>query len=346
MKSTSPITGAIFSKLFMAAVCFNSMLALPLKLAAQNKKNKPLTAYLFTYFTGNSKSDEAIRFAISSDGYHFKALNNNHPIVNSADISLTGGVRDPHIYRGADGKTFYMVATDMVSAKGWDSNRGMVLLKSTDLINWSSAKINIPSLFPEFVTVNRVWAPQTIYDNIAGKYLVYFSMRSGKEADKIYYAYANKDFTGLETTPKQMFYNPTGGACIDGDIVVKDDKYYLFFKTEGEGAGIKIAVSDSLTQGYILQDKYVQQTKDPVEGAGVFKLNNGEGYILMYDVYTKGKYQFTKTKDLKEFKVVDNEVTMDFHPRHGTVLPITAQEAKRLTKKWHSFAESNSSNLN
>ena len=74
---------------------------------------------------------------------------------------------------------------------------------------------------------------------------------------------------------------------------IPNHKYHLFFKTEGEGAGIKIAVSDKLTEGYVLQDKYVQQTKDPVEGAGVFKLNNGEGYILMYDVYTKGKYQFT-----------------------------------------------------
>lgn len=115
----------------------------------------------------------------------------------------------------------------------------------------------------------------------------------------------------------------------------KDGKYYLFFKTEGQGNGIKIAVSDKLTEGYVLRDQYVQQTKDPVEGAGVFKLNNGEGYILMYDVYTKGKYQFTKTKDLENFTVIDDEVTMDFHPRHGTVLPITAKEAELLKHtKW------------
>jgi hypothetical protein len=109
----------------------------------------------------------------------------------------------------------------------------------------------------------------------------------------------------------------------------------LFFKTEGEGAGIKVAVSDKLTGGYILRDKYVQQTKDPVEGAGVFKLNNGEGYILMYDVYTKGRYQFTKTTDLQNFKVVDDNMSMNFHPRHGTVMPITKEEAERLVTKWY-----------
>lgn len=301
--------------------------------------NTKTTAYLFTYFTGNSKDEEAIRFAISNDGYNFRALNNNKPIINSADISETGGVRDPHILRGADGKTFYMVVTDMVSAKGWDSNRAMTLLKSSDLIHWTSSKINIQKRFPGNEDLLRVWAPQTIYDAKAKKYMIYWSMKNGKNPDIIYYAYANKDFTDLETAPKQLFFSPTNGSCIDGDIIFKDGKYHLFFKTEGEGAGIKIATSSKLTEGYVLNDKYVQQTKDPVEGAGVFKLNNGEGYILMYDVYTKGKYQFTKTKDLKNFTVIDQEVTMNFHPRHGTVLPITTAEAERLQSKWGNAAE-------
>lgn len=296
--------------------------------------NKNNSAYLFTYFTGNKKEEEAIRFAISNDGYNFRALNNNMPIISSARISATGGVRDPHILRGADGKTFYMVVTDMVSANGWDSNRAMILLKSADLINWTSSVINIQKRFPGNENLLRVWAPQTIYDAKARKYMIYWSMKNGKDPDKIYYAYANADFTDLETAPKQLFFSPTNGACIDGDIILKNGKYHLFFKTEGEGAGIKIAISDKLTEGYVLQNRYVQQTKDPVEGAGVFKLNNSDDYILMYDVYTKGKYQFTKTKDLENFTIIDEEVTMNFHPRHGTVLPITAKEAEKLESKW------------
>ncbi|RDV13533.1 beta-xylosidase [Pontibacter diazotrophicus] len=292
------------------------------------------SAYLFTYFTGNNKDEEAIRFALSNDGYNYRALNNNKPVINSADISSTGGVRDPHILRGADGKTFYMVVTDMVSANGWSSNRAMVLLKSTDLVNWTSSVVNIQQQFSGQEDLLRVWAPQTIYDPEAGKYMIYFSMKHGEDPDKIYYAYANKDFTALETTPKQLFFSPTNGAAIDGDIIHKDGKYHLFFKTEGEGSGIKIATSDKLTEGYVLQDKYVQQTKDPVEGSGVFKLNNSDDYILMYDVYTKGKYQFTKSRDLQNFTIIDQEVSMNFHPRHGTVLPVTAEEAARLMGKW------------
>lgn len=304
-----------------------------------NASNKKASTYLFTYFTGNSKDDEQIRFAISNDGYNFRALNNNNPVISSEKISETGGVRDPHILRGADGKTFYMVVTDMAAANGWESNRAMVLLKSKDLINWSSSIVNIQKRFPNNEDLLRVWAPQTIYDAKAKKYIIYWSMKNGNNPDIIYYAYANKDFTDLETTPKQLFFSPTNGSCIDGDIIFKDGKYHLFFKTEGNGDGIKIATSNKLTEGYVLNNKYVQQTKDPVEGASVFKLNNGEGYILIYDVYTKGKYQFTKTKDLKNFTVVDQEVTMNFHPRHGTVLPITATEAERLESKWGSIED-------
>ncbi|MFA6085685.1 family 43 glycosylhydrolase [Mucilaginibacter sp.] len=296
--------------------------------------NGPYSAYLFTYFTGD-KSGEAIRFALSNDGYNFRALNHNKPVLNSAGISSTGGVRDPHILRGADGETFFMVATDMNTEKfGWGPDYAMVLLKSTDLIHWQSHVVNVAETFKEFVGVNRVWAPQTIYDPTVKKYMIYWSMRFGNEPDKIYYAYANKDFSGLETVPKQLFFKPDNGACIDGDIIYKDGKYHLFFKTEGSGAGIKIAVSDKLTGGYTLIDKYVQQTKSPVEGAGVFKLNNSRDYILMYDRYTEGKYQFTRSSDLEHFATIDDDVTMDFHPRHGTVMPITAKEAAALTRQW------------
>jgi arabinoxylan arabinofuranohydrolase len=321
----------------LAFICF-LMAECNFYVAAQKPKKviaNSYSAYLFAYFTGNAKKEEAIRFAISSDGYHYKALNNNEPIILSEKISATGGVRDPHIIRGVDGKTFYMVATDMVSALGWNSNRAMVLLKSTDLINWSSSIINIQKRFAGNEDLQRVWAPQTIYDAKAKKYMIYWSMKHGDKPDIIYYAYANTDFTDLESEPKQLFYHPQNTSCIDGDIMYANGKYHLFFKTEGSGNGIKQAVSDNLTEGYKIEvDKYLQQTKDAVEGAGTFKLNNKNEWILMYDMYTSGKYQFTKTTDFLNFKAIDKEVTMDFHPRHGTVMPITSAEAKTLVEKW------------
>jgi hypothetical protein len=296
---------------------------------------KDLTAYLFVYFTGNKVEEEAVRYAISADGYHYFHLNNNKPVIDSKVISSTGGVRDPHILRGDDGKTFYMVLTDMTSSKGWDSNRAMVLLKSTDLVNWKSSIVNIQTAFQGNENLKRVWAPQTIYDAKAGKYLIYFSLQYAGGPDKIYYAYANKDFTGLESVPKLLFVPKSERACIDGDIIEKDGIYHLFYKTETEKAGIKVATTTDLTSGkWTENDNYLQQTKDGVEGSSVFKLNNSDDYILMYDVYTKGRYQFTKSKDLEHFTVIDNDISMDFNPRHGTILPITRSELKKVIAKW------------
>lgn len=298
-------------------------------------QNENYSAYLFAYFTGNRVEEEAVRYAISKDGFNFYTLNNNQPVIDSKQISSTGGVRDPHILRSQDGKTFYMVLTDMTSHLGWSSNRAMVLLKSNDLINWTSSVVNIQKKYKNQENLLRVWAPQTVFDPEAGKYMIYWSMLHGNGVDIIYYAYANKDFTDIEGEPKQLFIPKNGRSCIDGDIVYKDSLFHMFYKTEGHGNGIKLATTKSLTSGnWTEYDDYKQQTKDAVEGAGVFKLINSDKYILMYDVYMRGTYQFTESYDLQNFTVIDEAISMDFHPRHGSIIPITQHELEKLTDKW------------
>lgn len=307
---------------------------------AEKVEEKDLTAYLFVYFTGNHISQEAVCYAVSMDGYTYWALNDNKPVIDSKVISSTGGVRDPHILRCEDGKTFYMVVTDMVSDNGWDSNRAMVLLKSTDLVNWSHSVINMQKRYEGQERLKRVWAPQTIFDPEAKKYMVYWSMKYGDGPDVIYYAYANEDFTDLKGEPKPLFVPADKKSCIDGDIVYKDGVYHLFYKTEGHGNGIRVATTTSLTSGQWKENlEYKQQTKEAVEGAGTFKLIGEDKYILMYDVYMKGAYQFTETTDLEHFKVIDHDVKMNFHPRHGTIIPITRSELKRISDKWGKPAE-------
>lgn len=316
-------------------ICLLSLLLLPGHTQAAGIEEKDYAGYLFAYFTGNRIEEESIHFAISRDGYTFRALNGNKPVLDSRVISSTGGVRDPHILRAEDGHTFYMVATDMVSGNGWSSNRAMVLLKSTDLIHWTHSVINIQKRYAGQERLRRVWAPQTIYDREAEKYMIYWSMLYEGGADIIYYAYANDDFTDLEGEPRPLFLPADKKSCIDGDIVFKDGVYHLFYKTEGHGNGIKTATTRSLTSGHWTEyPDYKQQTKDAVEGAGTFKLIGQEKYILMYDVYMKGAYQFTETTDLQHFQVVDHAVSMDFHPRHGTVIPVTRDELLRLTTQW------------
>lgn len=302
-----------------------------------NKKD--FVAYLFSYFTGNSGDEESIRFAISVDGFNYFALNNNQPVLQSKEISSTGGVRDPHILRGEDGKTFYMVVTDMVTAKGWDSNRGLILLKSENLVDWTHHIINIQDKYAGHEDLKRVWAPQTIYDRNAEKYMVYFSMKHGNGEDILYYAYVNDDFSDFIMEPKPLYIPENKKSCIDADIIFKDDEYHLFYKkTEDNKSGLRKATSHSLTAGLWKEnDQYLEQTTDAVEGSSIFQLINSDTHILMYDVYGRGRYEFTESTNLTDFTLVPSDkISMDFKPRHGTVIPITREELYRVMDKWGS----------
>ena len=303
-------------------------------------QNEPYTNYLFVYFPSNW--NENIYYALSSDGYNYTPLNNGNMVIAADSIALKKGVRDPHILRGEDG-WFYMVNTDMRSAEGWDSNRGMVLMRSRDLINWSHSTVHFPTRFKGtlFANVTRVWAPETIWDAEAGKYMVYFSIltNDGKvKYDKVYYAYANSDFTDLEDIP-QFLYD-RGSATIDMDIVYNptDSLYHGFFKNEGQG-GICQVTARRLTpeegqkpgSQWSTPSVTLQQTTEAVEGAGVFKLINKDSWILLYDCYTSGHYQFCSSPDLVNFTFEKNTATSGaFTPRHGTVLPITMAETEAL----------------
>lgn len=313
-----------------------SLTAILLSLASSAFAQSEKVAYLFTYFNSNRPEDEQICYAISDDGYNYTPLNNGKPVISSDTIALTQCVRDPHILRCEDGKTFYMVATDMKSDLGWASNRGLVMLKSTDLIHWQHSTVNFPTKYPEkWRTVTRVWAPETVYDNKAGKYMVFYSLLKAEGGyDKIYYQYANKDFTDLEGEPEWLF--DSGNATIDGDIVYneKDELYHLFYKTEN-GRGIFQATAKSLTDKWQIIDEHVDQTQEAVEGVGVCKSIDGNSWIIMYDCYMNKHYQFCKSTDLKTFEFVQNtEVKGSFTPRHGTIIPITQEEKDRLLKEF------------
>ena len=319
----------------LIAVSASATFAKKKQVAPQPQDPNEMVAYLFTYFNSNDPKDEQICYALSEDGYNYTPINDGMPVISSDTIALTQCVRDPHILRCEDGKTFYMVVTDMKSNLGWNSNRGMVLLKSTDLINWQHTAINFPTRYTKtWKNVQRVWAPETIYDRKAGKYMVFYSLASSDRGsyDKIYYQYANKDFTDLEGEPKWLF--DAGCATIDGDIVYNeaDQLYHLFYKQEA-GRGIYQAVAKELTDKWQMIGGNVEQTKESVEGVGVCKAIDGRSWIIMYDCYGNGHYQFCKSEDLKTFKFVQNtEMRGKFTPRHGTIIPITRAEKERLLK--------------
>ena len=304
-----------------------------------HQKDSPYSHYLFTFFPSNT--DENIYYALSSDGYNYQTVNSGRAVVLAKGRTVMGGLRDPHILRGEDG-TFYMVATDMQCSRGWDSNRGMVLMRSDDLIHWTSSTVHFPTRYrgTKFARVTRVWAPETIWDAQAGKYMIYFSILTSDGSvpyDKVFYCYANADFTDLEGEP--VYFYDRGSATIDMNIVYNenDHLYHAFYKNEGTGGICKVtATTLTAPEGqegtqWSTPSGTLQQTTEAVEGAGVFRLINSDEWILMYDCYTNGHYQFCSSEDLTTFAFRTNTATSGtFTPRHGTVIPITDDEYQRL----------------
>ena len=165
----------------------------------QQLTEEDMGAYLFVFFSDPTHS---LFMATSHDGYTFTAVNNGNPIMSGDTIAEQRGVRDPHITRGPDG-AFYLAMTDLHifaqreglretewerpgEAYGWGNNRGLVLMKSYDLINWTRSNVRVDKAFPEkFGNIGCAWAPETIYDAKEGKMMIYFTMRIGNEKNQL-----------------------------------------------------------------------------------------------------------------------------------------------------------------
>ena len=300
--------------------------------------------YLFAYFTDDTTKGQQVCYAVSKNGLDFTPLNGGRPVIASDSISLSGGVRDPHLLRAEDG-SILMSLTDMDMSTGKWTCRGIVLMKSDNLIDWQHSRIHFPERYAgkPFAEANAVWAPQTIYDPEAGKYMVYFSLHSEKSGpfptDAVYYAYANEEFTDLEGDPQRLFH--FDGPTIDTDIVRdKEGTYHAFFNTWGGGmTGRRKFTATSLTdpQTWTLTEGVMKPegVNMKSEGSSAYLLNDGTTWVLAYDCYADGVFHFCTSTDLTNFTLVrETKTEGNFTPRHGSILPITKREYERLVTKW------------
>lgn len=224
---------------------------LSLPLSAQNLQ-KGDYGYLYCHM---SDRREYTTYAVSRDGYHYTDILGGNAIFDPKEHArIEGGTRDAYITRAYNGKGYLMVTTDMCVAKShkWD-NYGIDLLKSKDLVHWTSVTFDFrkgmsifcdgataPTPYKDWSTINRVWAPQIFWDpsyvwsnGDKGGYMVYYSMlnRPEEKYDRMYYSYADKDFQRI-TTPRLLF--DWGYATIDCDInLLSDGKYHMLIKKEG-----------------------------------------------------------------------------------------------------------------
>ena len=255
--------------------------------------------YLFAHFIGEQEENqEQIYFALSEDGLNFKDTNGGKPVI----CSNVGekGVRDPYLYRSYEKDRFFLIATDLsiYNRGGWFQNEqgyydasttgssNLVLWESEDLINWGEARL-LP-VAPE--NAGMAWAPEMIYYEETGEYIIYFSSsimnketKMKEKPNTIFYV-TTRDFVHFSDT--NIFIDnqtdPDGKAreIIDTTLLKIGDTYYSASK-DGDNAekngGIRILKTKTLLD----KDSWekvlnLEEIGLDISGLGIKALNNGD----------------------------------------------------------------------
>lgn len=320
--------------------------------AADESSNLPKStsgAYLFAYFRNDAKSTngENIFYAVSKDGYNYESLNGGVPVASASQG--TGHSRDPYIMKAQDGAEYkyYMVATDANTTNNYN-NTGLHTWGSNDLISWDELAN------PQFATdkgggsktiTNMCWAPEAIWDPVAGKYMVYFSSNeadsAANDSSKIWYSYTS-DFKNFDK--KQLLFDP-GYGVIDADITPYKNGYVMMYKKEassGTGAKkvwytFKTGKSPSNSDGeYDAANAKVFEsvTNTQAEGPQVFPISGTSSYGVLVDYFSDGGFGFSYTSDFESYSKIsaDNCSINHLNPSHGCIIPISDMEYYKLSQ--------------
>lgn len=284
-------------------------------------------AYLFSYFKGNG---DGLHFATSTDGLKWTDLNEGQPILKPK-IGKDALFRDPCIIKGPDG-LYHMVWT----TGWWDQHIGYA--SSKDLINWSEQQI-IPVMSHEPEAKNS-WAPELFYDEENQEYLIYWATtipgRHSEVAEserekglnhRIYYT-TTKNFKTF--TPTRLFFNPDFSA-IDATLLKHNDQFVMFIKNENPNPpekNIRVTIADHAA------GPYPTKVSDPITGnywaEGPTAIKIGEYVYVYFDKYTNHQYGAVRSKDLKTWEDVSDQVSFPSGVRHGTAFKVQLEEVNKI----------------
>lgn len=297
--------------------------------------------FLFATFKGEETPlTEQIYFALSPDGRNWKALNDSQPVLVS-DVGEKGA-RDPYLLRSHDGRTFYLIATDLsIHLKhGWDravraGSRSLVVWESPDLVKWS--KPRLVKVAPD--DAGCAWAPEAVFDQETGDYLVFWASTSKRDdfAKHRIWAAHTRDFRSFGQ-PFVYIEKPT--TIIDTTIVHDGEKYFRFTKDEKHKA-ITLETTGQLKGRWNNVDGFSLSLLKGYEGPQCYLIEpaaDGRAPVwgLILDNYARKRgYQPFVTHDLTsgDFKPAE-DFSFPFMFRHGSVLPLSAEEFDRLQKAY------------
>lgn len=295
------------------------------------------TGFLFVTFEGEfTPMGEQIYFGLSADGRNWGALNQGRPVL----VSELGekGVRDPFILRAHDGKTFYLIATDLSINRNPDwtrskqaGSKSIVIWESTDLVKWSAPRL--VQIAPD--DAGCTWAPEAVYDEESGDYLVIWASTTARDHFGKFRIWASrtKDFLSFGA-PFIYIEKPT--TIIDTTIVRDGGVYYRFTKDEKQKA-ITMEKSVRLDGPWTDVTGFNLAKLTGYEGPACYLIEPArEGHPpvwgLILDNYAKKRgYRPWITHDLASGVFDEAQgFSFPFEFRHGSVLPLTATEYSRL----------------
>lgn len=344
--------------------CVSALMGISILQAGAQQKGNPQSGdrYLYCHM---SDRGQWTAYAISEDGMHYHDIICGDSIFSPYEMAgIEGGTRDAYICRKHDLSGYIMVTTDMKNSMTkrlgkkaeWD-NYGINLLTSDDLIHWKSTTFDFRkglsifsdgkdskrSIYKDWSTINRVWAPQIFWDadytwpdGKKGGYFIYYSLwnRDEEKYDKMYYSYADETFTTL-TQPRLLF--DWGYATIDADInfVPADGLYHMMIKKEGGQPGLFTSTSHSLTGPWPEPDAkdFVNfEGNKKCEGVSAFQLVGDSTWRIAYIEYSSRprNYRICKAdKYMRNFSSPQNIEGVN-GPQHGSFMRITKEEYDRL----------------
>ena len=293
--------------------------------------------FLFATFKGElTPLGEQVYFALSTDGREWTALNGAEPVL----VSALGerGLRDPFVLRAHDGKKFYLIGTDLSINRNPDwtravraGSRSIVTWESTDLVRWSEPRLI--SVAPE--DAGCTWAPEAVYDAEKGDYLVFWASTTARDdfARHRIWAARTSDF---RTFSAPFVYIDKGTNVIDTTIVHDGLAYHRFTKDEKHKA-ITLETAAKLDGDWREVVDFSLRTLIGYEGPACYLVEPAAPgrpplWTLILDHYIAQRgYQAYVTHDLSSGRFEPaSDFRFPFPFRHGSVLPVTADEIARL----------------
>lgn len=227
---------------------------------------------------------------------------------------------------------------------GWTRKEGSGSLKlgytsSRDLVTWSPQR-EIP-VFQNEPAARNAWAPEAAWDSGRKEWIVFWSTTiPGRSPDTEntgdsgynhrFYAITTKDWKTF--SPERLWFDP-GFNAIDATLEQDSKRWIMVFKDERRNPlqkKLRLAFAGSPQGPW--RNITVPFTRDWVEGPSVLKM--GAEWWIYFDKYRQPRhYAGVRTRDWRVFDDITNQLSFPEDYRHGTVVRLAEESAKRLLRQ-------------